>query len=449
MNLIDITKIYPHPDNPRKNIGDVSELADSIKENGILQNLTVVPFEDGYRVIIGHRRLAASKQAGLTELPCVIREMTPQEQVKTMLMENMQRSDLTVYEQAQGFQMMLDMGETVESIAKDSGFSQSTVRRRVKLLELDDKKFRKAESRGATLQDYVELEKIEDIERKNKVLDSIGTANFKNELQNALKDQQIMKRMQEWLSVIQTFATEDPEASYSTRDYVISYTQWSLDRDVVIPENADTEKYYYKVGKKEITIYKDRDLKKEEANKAAREERQRVENLRRQQFEDINERHYELRYDFVKNLSNAACKRNAFAVYGFVSNTLFVTADGYTEEMDLDALGDLLGVKIEANYLEEDNRLTEIPGIRSALEAFPTKALFCMAYCLVDDANTGYWRRGWDGGQYTYLHNENPRLNALYETLAALGYEMSDEEKAMQNGSHELFKDGHNESEGQ
>ena len=163
MIYLPVNRLHPHPSNPRKNLGDLTELADSIKANGVLQNLTVVVDDptstiSDFTVIIGHRRLAAAKKAGISEVPCVVAEMTPQEQVKTMLMENIQRSDLTVYEQAQGFQLMLDMGETVESIAKDSGFSQSTIRRRVKLLELDPDKFRKSEARGATLQDYLELE---------------------------------------------------------------------------------------------------------------------------------------------------------------------------------------------------------------------------------------------------------------------------------------------------
>ena len=97
IQYIPVERLHPHPDNPRKDLGDLSELAASIKENGIFQNLTVVPdAELHFTVIIGHRRLAASKLAGLTELPCVIVNMTPKEQVQTMLLENMQRSDLTV-----------------------------------------------------------------------------------------------------------------------------------------------------------------------------------------------------------------------------------------------------------------------------------------------------------------------------------------------------------------
>lgn len=106
-----VNQLYPHPDNPRKELGDLSELAASIRANGVLQNLTVVPrmvtgeitgksWQDGYTVIIGHRRLAAAKEAGLKEVPCVIADMTLREQARTMLVENMQRSDLTLYEQA-------------------------------------------------------------------------------------------------------------------------------------------------------------------------------------------------------------------------------------------------------------------------------------------------------------------------------------------------------------
>lgn len=121
LTTIAIEKLHPHPQNPRKVIGDVTELAESIKANGILQNLTVVPINDDwteFTVIIGHRRLAAAKQAGLTELPCAVVEMSEKEQLSTMLTENMQRSDLTVYEEAKGCQLLLDLGDTVAEIAK-------------------------------------------------------------------------------------------------------------------------------------------------------------------------------------------------------------------------------------------------------------------------------------------------------------------------------------------
>lgn len=154
----------------------------ALKKTGILQNLTVVPWfssitgvgaddpkqqeEMGYIAVIGHRRLAAAKLAGLKEVPCVISDMSYSEQIATMLLENMQRNDLTLYEQAEGFQMMLDLGESVGDISEKTGLSTTTVRRRVKLLDLDKEKFRQSVERGATLSDYIELEKIEDVDLK-------------------------------------------------------------------------------------------------------------------------------------------------------------------------------------------------------------------------------------------------------------------------------------------
>ena len=118
---ISIELIDPHPENPRKNLGNLTELAESIKANGIMQNLTVVPKDDGrYMAVIGHRRLAAAKLAGLETVPCTVVDMDRKTQLSTMLLENMQRSELSYIEQADGFQLMLDLGETVESISEMS-----------------------------------------------------------------------------------------------------------------------------------------------------------------------------------------------------------------------------------------------------------------------------------------------------------------------------------------
>lgn len=201
--MISIERLHQHPKNPRKNIGDVSELTESIKKSGILQNLTVVPWvselsgasEEGqYTVVIGHRRLAAAKKAGLKELPCAIKEMTPAEQLATMLAENVQRNDLSPIEQAEGIQMMFDIGETVSDVVQKTGLSESTVRRRTKLLELDRDKLRATEGRGATIADYEKLNQIDDIKERNRVLESIGTNNFSMNLKSALDNQKKEKK---------------------------------------------------------------------------------------------------------------------------------------------------------------------------------------------------------------------------------------------------------------
>ena len=199
-------EIYQHPDNPRKDLGDLSELSESIKKNGIMQNLTVIPghwlteeewketsrkYEEepseelrtlinkrwspnGYTLIIGHRRFAASKLAGLTELPCrIVEDMDKKDQVSTMLAENMQRADLTIWEQANGFQMMLDLGVSEDQIAEKSGFSKTTVRRRLNIAKLDQKLLKEKEADDGfqmSLKDLYELEKVEDIAERNRIL---------------------------------------------------------------------------------------------------------------------------------------------------------------------------------------------------------------------------------------------------------------------------------------
>lgn len=174
---IEAGHIRPHPENPRKNLGDLSELVESIKKNGILQNLTVIQVENEpgeYMLLIGHRRYAAGTEAGVTEFPCQIAEnLTTAEQVSIMLLENIQRNDLTIYEQANGFQMMLDLGETEESIAEKTGFSKTTVKHRLNIAKLNKKVLQekeKDEGFQLALKDLYELEKISDIKTRDKIL---------------------------------------------------------------------------------------------------------------------------------------------------------------------------------------------------------------------------------------------------------------------------------------
>ena len=102
ITLIDTTRLKPNPNNPRKNIGDITALADSIRAHGIQQELVVTPIADStdYRVVIGHRRLAASQQAGLAQVPCRIMELSPKDERELMVIENTQRHDLTPIEEA-------------------------------------------------------------------------------------------------------------------------------------------------------------------------------------------------------------------------------------------------------------------------------------------------------------------------------------------------------------
>ena len=169
---IEVSKLIPNPNNPRKDIGDISELTESIKTQGIMQNLTVMKTStEEYMVLIGHRRLSAAKAAGFTTVPCmIIDELPVSEQVGIMLLENLQRNDLTIPEQAQSFQMMLDLGDTVEGIAEKTGFAKSTIHHRVNIAKLDQDVLNE-KIHQLNLKDLIALEQVSDINKRNEILE--------------------------------------------------------------------------------------------------------------------------------------------------------------------------------------------------------------------------------------------------------------------------------------
>lgn len=228
IKIIPIENLKHHPDNPRKDIGDISELTESIRKNGIMQNLTVVPEDGELWVLIGNRRFEAAKAAGLAYLPCKIVEgLSQAEQVGIMLEENMQRNDLTIIEQAQGFQLMLDLGETVHSIAERTGFSETTVRHRIKINELDSEALAKAsESFQLSLFNLTELEKIEDIEKRNSLLrGAYSSDNLRVSTGAALREQERKKGINRIIARLREMGFQD--GGYKTNDY------WSSKYEVV------------------------------------------------------------------------------------------------------------------------------------------------------------------------------------------------------------------------
>lgn len=226
--------LQPHPDNPRKDLGDLTELRESIRENGIMQNLTVVPMGDGlvdsgeYQILIGHRRFAASEGV-LDELPCVIvDDITPREQVGIMLAENMQRSDLTYIEQAHGFQLMLDLGDTVETISKKTGFSKTTIKHRLAINELDPDALAAAkEFFQPTINDFISLEKVKDLEARNEILN------------DAMCSKDIQEAVQDWL-----------EEYKEKEDF--NYYKKIFDAAGWIDETEKDQWFYYKDGFKPV-----------------------------------------------------------------------------------------------------------------------------------------------------------------------------------------------------
>lgn len=182
---IELDKLEIHPKNVRKEYEDIEELAQSIKENGIMQNLTVVPdpeHEGKYLVVIGNRRLTAARLAGIETAPCIINtHMTEREQISTMLTENMNRKDLKVYEEAAAMQMCFsDYGFDIGELENKTGLSKTTINHRLNIAKLDTKVLQSkisSEEFQLTLKDLYALEKIKDIKTRNKVLKEARDAN--------------------------------------------------------------------------------------------------------------------------------------------------------------------------------------------------------------------------------------------------------------------------------
>lgn len=135
-----IGSIVPNPHQPRLRFepGKLNELAESIKEHGILQPLVVTPLPQGkYELIAGERRLQAAKQAGLTTVPVLIRDAGEQQKLELAIIENVQRHDLDPIEEAKAYARLMDeFGLTQEETAQKMGKSRSTVANMIRLLLL-------------------------------------------------------------------------------------------------------------------------------------------------------------------------------------------------------------------------------------------------------------------------------------------------------------------------
>ena len=119
--MIPVDKVRPNPDQPRKALGDLHELTDSIREKGVLEPLLVrfVPREEIYYIISGERRYHASRAAGLRELPCIEKIADDAETLELALIENLQRKDLTPFEEADGlYRLAEQFAYTHEDIAR-------------------------------------------------------------------------------------------------------------------------------------------------------------------------------------------------------------------------------------------------------------------------------------------------------------------------------------------
>lgn len=483
--MIPIDQLRHHPENPRHDLGDLTELTNSIKANGILQNLTVV-FADpdqlspedqksGYHlmwVVIGNRRFEASKAVGLTELPCVISEMDHKTQVATMLEENMQRQDLTVYEQAEGFQMMMDLGFTQKEISEKTGFSEKTVRERVKLTKLNKKNFAKAVNKGATLLDLIEVTKLDSKTDQNKVLEYAGTENFRKEMMDALQEQEFKKNNARLEPVVKEFMERIPENErYDSKwerswsdDFKLTGSEEDLRKHIKkvmnrypdVPWRYEVWKYqggniefFHGKPKKESTPLSEGELS--ERRKAIR----RGKHLR--YVKSFWAKAYELRKDFVKNYTVANGQSTSTIVKIMIRYALNRKPEwnGKIQEnhtWDDAYLRDVLSLPAEPvekpdqegkrhqwdkdffTIWEQVDGKKEIPLVRVMLAWAVAGGVFWP-----DAPDRGLYK--YDSGDYEFTSNRDNDMTRLYKFLEEIGYSMSDMEKQLLDGTHECYQE--------
>lgn len=138
-SVLPISKVKPNKGQPRKTFDEteLSELADSIKQNGILQPILVRKHGTSYEIVAGERRYQAAKLAGLDEVPVVIREISDEDVFKLALIENLQRSNLTPLEEARGYRQLLDEKDlTQEELSKILSKSRSAITNTLRLMDL-------------------------------------------------------------------------------------------------------------------------------------------------------------------------------------------------------------------------------------------------------------------------------------------------------------------------
>ena len=136
---IDIDQIVTNPDQPRLHLDEdrLQELVFSIRENGILQPILVRPFNKGYQLIAGERRLTAAQRAGLLKIPAIVRDVPDDRLLELALVENIQREPLNPIEEALAYENLIDTtGGTQEQVAERLGKDRSTVANSLRLLKL-------------------------------------------------------------------------------------------------------------------------------------------------------------------------------------------------------------------------------------------------------------------------------------------------------------------------
>lgn len=438
---IKLEQLKIHPKNVRKEYEGIEELAQSIKENGIMQNLTVVPdLEDPgkYFVVIGNRRLTAARQAGIETAPCVIIEdMSDRDQVTTMLTENMNRKDLKIYEEAAAIQMCFaDFGFGMEEMEQKTGLSKTTINHRLNVAKLNEKVLReKAESEEfqLSLTDLYSLEKVENVKTRNKILkEARDSRDLANKARSAAREELQAKNEKEFIALckkrgIKAAPKEADNEFYSGKwDKVADYSLTDkVPKQLKVGKDGEL---FYLTRYGTFYIIKKAEAKKKEPTKQDLEEREKKKNKReltakyKAMFEDMG--------DFVRNILDGKVEpvKETEKLDMLIWN-LFMCDSTWIGKNDITQA--ILGKELYAKDITEEERKT---AEEKAAKLPILHQKIAVAYWKLKDLNLMEWDN-------TYSKSAGEKLDRLYDILAMFGFSYSDEESyKIASGEHELYK---------
>ena len=217
-------KIRPNPSQPRKAFqeDELKSLAQSIVENGLLQPVTVRRENGIYYLIAGERRLRACKMAGLKEIPAIIADCEPEDSAVLALLENVQRRDLQMFEQAQAIASLLREWQiTQEEAARRLGMSQSYLANKVRLLKLSAEEQAEIIENKLTERHARALLRIDDIELRQKLLRTITQRSLNVAQSEALIAEAVKPKEQPTKRARRTFVAKDIRLFINTIDHAV------------------------------------------------------------------------------------------------------------------------------------------------------------------------------------------------------------------------------------
>lgn len=429
IKLINTSLIDPHPDNPRKNIGDVTDLAASIKANGLLSPLSVVPNGERYRVIAGHRRLAACKQAGTGAVPCFVLDLDPLQQLEAMVTENCQREQLTVLEEADAIQGMLDLGATTASVAHRLGRSGDYVRDRAKAASIDNEVRASRDDFGQiSIGQLVAIARYDgrpDLQKK--LAQAAGTSNFDYILRNIERDD----RERQWIESVAALLGEtdnginlipDPEKPYSDPEWRYSGCMFPSTGtpEETIEKIREQNSAAVSIHMEQVYLWTRRDKTADAEKEARRAAEQAERDARRHALEEYAAASADKRMAWLHANLRGIKRDKLVETTARLGLLQIIDPDpqGYTQA--LSTWNDKCGVE----------QFTTISGIE------PERALAELRYHL-DEPDWAVWavqilaaRIEWfiDPTDWTTVNDTSRRIPGYYQILQDLGYTSTDDE---------------------